>query len=222
MKTRNIILESRPQRGGAAPVSLEDISRFGNDGTFHSDATLTPLQLSSGLWYYPFDAASNEYIDCGSGGLPATLDAFAASFWVKSPLGGSARLLSYRNGAGGNLGFSISNVNANQFCASFSWDGDATRFGQLITITDETAWKLIVITKDAGDNILMYENGISQSSTPVTIYNIGAVDGFNIGRRTDGSNYQTCSLALLRIFFLALSAATILRIYIKERPLFGV
>ena len=76
MKNREILFEGRRYRGETSPpATLEDASRYGNDGVF----TNTPLwtRLPSGLWYIDFVAATSQLVTIGDIGSARTI-----VFWM--------------------------------------------------------------------------------------------------------------------------------------------
>lgn len=76
MKAKGILFEARQYRGTVTPpASLEDVSRWGNDGVFTTAPTWT--RLPSRLWYLDFVAASSQLVTIGDIGKAKTL-----VFWV--------------------------------------------------------------------------------------------------------------------------------------------
>ncbi len=76
MKNKEILFEARRYRGKTTPpASLEDTSRYGNDGVF----TNAPLwtRLLSKAWYIDFVAATLQLITVGDIGSAQTIE-----FWV--------------------------------------------------------------------------------------------------------------------------------------------
>ena len=77
MKTKGILFEARQYRGATTPpATLEDVSRWGNDGVFTNAPTWTRL-LPSGIWHLDFVAASSQLVTIGDIGKARTL-----VFWV--------------------------------------------------------------------------------------------------------------------------------------------
>lgn len=76
MKASGILFEGRQYRGAVTPpATLEDTSRWGNDGVFTNAPTWT--QLISELWYLNFVAASSQLVTVGDIGKARSL-----AFWV--------------------------------------------------------------------------------------------------------------------------------------------
>lgn len=76
MKAKGILFEARQYRGEATPpATLEDVSRWGNDGVFTNAPTWT--KRPSGLWYLDFVAGSSQLVTIGDVGKARTL-----VFWV--------------------------------------------------------------------------------------------------------------------------------------------
>ena len=76
MKNRAILFEARRYRGETSPpATLEDTSRYRNDGVFTNAPTWTALP--SRAWYIDFVAATSQLITVGDIGSARTL-----LFWV--------------------------------------------------------------------------------------------------------------------------------------------
>ena len=82
MKARGLVLESRRFRSldaVAPPLSLPDVSRFGNDGAM---TDVTWVRQPSGLWVMEFNGTSS-IVNCGS--HPSILpDVFTLVVWARS------------------------------------------------------------------------------------------------------------------------------------------
>lgn len=76
MKAKGILFEARQYRGTVTPpATLEDTSRWGNDGVFTNAPTWT--KLPSRLWYLDFVAATSQLVTIGDIG-----EAKSIAFWV--------------------------------------------------------------------------------------------------------------------------------------------
>jgi len=153
MKTRDIIFESRKYSGSVAPpATMEDISRWGNDGVFTNAPTLT--KLPSDFWYLAFVAASTQLVTIGDINSVAR----AIEFWL-SPDSTTESILEEVAATGISI-----NAGAMQYP---SWDDCYIDGANTDTIT--TGWHHVVITSTT--NVVM-------TAFRLGLVNITYLDGF--------------------------------------------
>jgi len=233
MKTRGLVLDSKRFRGGAVspPLSLPDVSRFKNNGTFAhgaggaTDPTWT--RLPSGLWVVSLDGLEEHYVDCGSDASLIPAPAYTLEVWVKG--------LSFP--AGGVRGTIFTKGGNYQPYALFAQETTfdvfiRTRFilpifneVDLYSITyldDPNRFYYVVATFD-GDEIKLFIDAVEERSdaghAAETLWNDPT---FNVYIGPPVNNWFLTSLiAFPRIYNYALDPTTISKHYEAERRFLG-
>jgi len=218
MKTRGLVLDSKRFRGGAVspPLSLPDVSRFGNDGVF---TDVTWVRLPSGLWVMSFNGTSS-FVDCGNDVSFDLTRSLTLIGWVKRAVMGATHRVLCKQDGGGFTPYMFQVTSAN-FVGFDVNDGGWLRFAGTIPI--DTGWHQVGVTFDVSlgaDNIKIFVDGaLDNAANRAVPLPVNVADVY-IGRW--GATYYNGYIILPCVFGYALDATAINRHYEAERRFFGV
>lgn len=219
MKTRGLVLDSRRYRGTVTPPdSLEDTSRFGNDGVISNG---TWVRLSSGLWVQSFTAAPFSIVDIPYDASIALDDNFTYLGWFKFPTGAPATrgALFNSHSAGYAGGWSLEYGFGGGENLAYIDEVTAWLTTGATTVSDDT-WHFISLTK-SGVNIVIkidvVDALVSAASGALTSH----TSSRQVGRNA-GNTGMIFSFTLVRLFNYVLSDVDIYAHFQAERRFFGV
>ncbi len=215
MLTRGAVLLPREYRGETEPPdTLEDTSRYGNDGV-HTD--IAWVRLPSGLWGRDFDGATSVVTITAHPSLDL-LNGISVIAWVYPRVWGDSAIVEKRSAndgallsiTSGNLGFNI------RHAATSHW-------ALIAGLPSVNNWHLVVGTWDKITVRTYNDTVIGGTTAAWATTRIPVINNQLIGRASFGTVKSLDGIIVKeRILDYALSAAQIYKIFNSERSLFGV
>jgi len=214
-KVRDIVFEGEKfwGPGVSPPLSLPDVSRWGNNGVF---TNVIWVRQPSGLWAMSFNGTTS-LVDCGNDASLLNFSARSVLAWVKPTAALAAGFIldsGYWTGNGSHMFITATGVlvvtmqNAGE---------DSNLAGETLTVS---TWAQVGLTWDGTTLKSVYNGVVNVATTP----HAGAItSGANliIGRRADdASEYWKGFIALSRIYNCFLSASQTRQRDEVKRPLF--
>jgi len=166
MKTRGLVFDSKRFRGGAVspPLSLPDVSRFRNNGTFVNNPAW--VQLPSGIWVIEFDATNYITIPASATSLNFTSQSFTILAWIN--------IFDYVTGDGFRIIFMrghkltdgyIFQVSAVGRLTFVTWQAAAAQDSRSDAfVIEEGIWYQVGAVR-SGASVRLYRNGIDITTT---------------------------------------------------------
>jgi hypothetical protein len=220
--TKGLVLDTRPQTAEPLATTLNDFSRFGNDGTFFADGKPDWVQLPSDLWVMDFNGI-DAFVSCGSdNSLDFGLGAWSVEVWVKTPNVSALRTVisrGYYSEVGGWT-FIIWTEGDNLFL----WANGLSLWAAFTV--DDDVWHHIVLAHD-GTTTHMYVDGVTRGNTNQWAdYIFTIAKDLLIGVSDEGGaklRYHNGQIALPRIYKYSLSAGRVYSHFVVEgRRWFGL
>jgi|TARA_Y100000310_G_scaffold16579_1_gene16524 hypothetical protein len=220
MKTTGYALRPRLYTGDTSPPSsLEDLSRYKNDGTFVNSPTW--IRLPTGLWVNNFVGGSTQYISIPDALSLKIINNLTILAWIKTTSTTTTQFIFEKQLAReyGAYIYSDERLIFNHGDGS----GEDMNFTGYFTSVGDDNWVFISIVRDlANTNVLSYKNGlhfltVSSAKTPVV-----GTNAVRWGASAGASYPFTGDMWGQRILNIQLSADQIYNIFQKERGWFGV
>ncbi len=222
MKAKGCVFEGKRFRspdGVAPPLSLPDMSRFGNDGVFGAGAAApTWVRLPSGLWVLYFDGG--DYISLGVDTFdtlyPGTTYSGTFEVWMRYPTASASR--HFLNVEGGWLVYHNPAGQIYAFVTGSSADAAITP-----TDYDDDIWHHFAFTWDTNLQQIFIDGAFIISDVPTALANLSTLSRqTTIGAdwRLDRAFYIGY-MGLLRFYNYALTAADIWTTFNAERRWFN-
>ena len=213
MKSTGLVFSSRRYLGNTPPptTTLEDTSRYGNNGTISGD---TWTKLPSGLWVLSFDG-SNDYVQFSSANINFK-NTYWISVWAKSTnLTGERYILGTANMS--EAGDFYIRQNDGTGIIQFGELSKYRAFGSAIAVN--TPFKIDVVSN--GSQIFLYQNGVPTEGLNVDTNGVNWDEIVYIGKGYRNLTWSGDILPL-NIYNRDPSAQEISDIFESERGLFGV
>jgi len=215
--TKNAVLYERPSIG-VAPVSLEDKSRYANNGT-HNNITLS--RMASGLWVRNFDG-TNSYVNCGAATQANfTNDSFTLMGWLYATDIGAAHMVMCQG---------VTDVDGWQFfiftnnVSARTCQGGSHSDVSAVGVFNLFRWTFVVLTR-VGVTGQFYVNGSAVTTIGAFADAVSVVGGneLHIGCQNNVIlNMWYGSLSGLRIYKCAVPADQVYRTWESERRWYGL
>lgn len=204
-----------PGLEGAGTV-LHDRSKYRNNGTFGAGATApTWTQLASGNWTLGFDG--NDFISGIDTGMPIGINNRTVVAWVKRGATTSVdRIVSWGTWSADNA------FDCGVGIGTISLIGHTNNYTSSGTPITQDVWILVGWVLNSG-RVYFSANGVVDSDFATTINTTSSgISYIGCSIQGPGVNPLVGSLALPRIWNIALTAGQVKTLYDKERILFGV
>ncbi len=220
MLTKGLVFGARTYRGETTPpLTLEDESRYGNDGVFGAGAAApTWTRLPSGLWVLSYDGG--DYVSLGTTStLNFTAGAFTILMWANVTNIDAVRTF-FTRGAANVDGYHFHfDLNSRIYCFTNQAAASTRKFSDVLTLG---GWHLYSASRD-GVAMVLGEDGVDVTAggdaidDPITNSRQAIIGGISTptGNMLGQGGH-------LRIYDYAMSAAQIYKIFNSERSLFGV
>jgi len=220
MKSTGLVLKARSYIGSATPpASLEDESRFGNDGTFAAGvAAPSWIQLPSGLWVLSFDG-SDDYLTCGHSVSLHFTEAFTLEAWVKSVTAATCYVMSKGWDLEGSWLLYLPGGENLKLYINFSGGIGIKASGEAPLTLDTWHHAVGLYDKNGTAILTAYLDGVKYEGD-TQVGNFGRSDA-DVYVSAEGPTLDG-HIALPRIYNRALSAAEIAARFQAERHWFGV
>ena len=229
MLNRELVFAERAHRGGVAPATFEDESRYGIPPIGVAAPTWT--KQGSGLWLRTYNGATQYHYatNANTKHLEFTTGSYSITFWINLIDTGQSEILiaRYELDVGGWEIYWTFTGGVYSITQRHSHAGKATDR----TASNSEGWNegipmmaALVYTGDATD-ALHYRNAVplAVDTTPGGLLDpLVTTQDLVTLRYTKDANWIEGQTGLLKIWNYALSAAEIYKIFTAERSLFGV